>query len=77
MEFISTRDFDSDAERVVWEALKDAFEASEPGYCWHRYPITSMSGPRLEPDLVIDTSSAVGTQCHRSQGLFSGQYRSH
>ena len=53
MEFISTRDFDSDAERVIWEALKDAFEASEPGYCWHRYPITSMSGPRLEPDLVI------------------------
>lgn len=52
MEFISTRDFGSDAERVLWEAMKEAF-ASEPGYCWHRYPITSMSGPRLEPDILV------------------------
>jgi len=52
MEFISTQNFDSDAERVFWDALKVAFDA-EPGYCWHRYPITSMSGPRLEPDVLI------------------------
>jgi superfamily I DNA and RNA helicase len=52
MEFISTQDFSSDAERVFWDAIKEAFD-SEPGYCWHRYPITSMSGPRLEPDILI------------------------
>lgn len=53
MKFVPTRDFDSDAERVLWTALKEAFENSETGYCWYRHPITSMSGPRLEPDLLI------------------------
>jgi len=52
MEFVSTENFDSDAEKVMWDAIKMAFE-SEPGYCWHNYPITSMSGPRLVPDILI------------------------
>jgi superfamily I DNA and RNA helicase len=53
MEFISTRNFDSDAESVIWDALKAAFENEPGGYCWHKYPITSMAGPRLEPDFLI------------------------
>lgn len=52
MEFVSTERFGSQAEQVLWEALKAAF-AKEPGYCWHRYPITSIGGSRLEPDIVI------------------------
>jgi superfamily I DNA and RNA helicase len=53
MEFISTQKFDSDAEEILWKALKNAFEKTELGHCWHRHPITSRSGPRLEPDFVI------------------------
>lgn len=53
MEFISTKDFDGDAERVIWESLKKAFESSEPGFCWHKYPITNITGQRLEPDFLI------------------------
>jgi superfamily I DNA and RNA helicase len=52
MEFTSTSDFDSEAEGIVWNALKEAFK-EEPGYCWHRYPITSYRGPRLEPDIIM------------------------
>ncbi|NEQ88353.1 MAG: hypothetical protein F6K26_53050, partial [Moorea sp. SIO2I5] len=52
MEFISTNQFDSEAEKVVWDAIKQQFN-DQPGYCWHRYPITSYSGPRLEPDIII------------------------
>ena len=52
MEFVSTQKFESQAEQVLWDALKAAF-ATELGYCWHRYPITSTSGNRLEPDIVI------------------------
>jgi superfamily I DNA and RNA helicase len=52
MEFISTKDFDSEAEKIVWDAIKQQFK-DQPGYCWHRYPITSYSGPRLEPDIII------------------------
>lgn len=53
MDFISTQKFDSDAEEILWRALKNAFEKTETGYCWHRHPITSRNGPRLEPDFVI------------------------
>ncbi|MFH1909556.1 MAG: NERD domain-containing protein [Chloroflexota bacterium] len=53
MDFVSTQDFGSEAERLLWESIKSAFATTEPGYCWHRYPITSRSGPRLEPDLLI------------------------
>ncbi|NES44043.1 MULTISPECIES: nuclease-related domain-containing DEAD/DEAH box helicase [unclassified Moorena] len=52
MEFISTKNFDSEAEKNVWNAIKRQFN-EQPGYCWHRYPITSYSGPRLEPDIII------------------------
>lgn len=52
MEFISTKNFDSEAEKIVWDAIKEQFK-EQPGYCWHRYPITSYSGPRLEPDIII------------------------
>jgi|WetSurMetagenome_2_1015567.scaffolds.fasta_scaffold764497_2 hypothetical protein len=52
MEFISTQDFSSDAERVLWDSMKKAF-ANEPEFAWHRYLITSMSGPRFEPDILI------------------------
>lgn len=52
MEFTSTKQFDSEAEKVLWEAIKEAFK-QEPGYCWHRYPVTSVRGPRLEPDIII------------------------
>lgn len=53
MDFVSTQDFGSEAERLLWESVKAAFATTEPGYCWHRYPITSRSGPRLEPDILI------------------------
>jgi hypothetical protein len=53
MDFVSTQDFGSESERILWESIKSAFPESEPGYCWHRYPVTSRSGPRLEPDILI------------------------
>lgn len=59
MDFISTENFGSPAEKLIWQSLKAAF-GSEKGFCWHRHPITSRSGPRLEPDLVI---------LHRELGL--------
>ncbi|HAT80511.1 MAG TPA: hypothetical protein DCS17_03655 [Flavobacterium sp.] len=52
MEFISTKNFDDESEKLVWNAIKVQLEY-QPGYCWHRYPITSYSGPRLEPDIII------------------------
>jgi superfamily I DNA and RNA helicase len=52
MDFISTQRFGSQSEEVLWRALKTAF-AEEPGYCWHRFPITNMSGSQIEPDIVI------------------------
>jgi hypothetical protein len=52
MEFVSAKNFDDDSESLLWEILKRAFE-NEPGYAWHKYPITNISGPNLEPDIVI------------------------
>jgi len=59
MDFISTENFGSPAEELIWQSLKAAFK-NEKGFCWHRHPITSRFGPRLEPDLVI---------LHRELGL--------
>lgn len=52
MEFLSARNFDDDSESMLWESLKKALE-SEPGFAWHKYPITNISGPNLQPDIVI------------------------
>ena len=71
MDFISTRDFDSDAEKVLWNAFKEAFENTEPGYCWHKFPITSMSGPRLEPDFLI-LHPEWGLNVIEAKGCFIG-----
>jgi superfamily I DNA and RNA helicase len=52
MEFISTQNYDSDAERVTWEILKTEVK-DEVGFCWHKHPVTSKKGTVLEPDFVI------------------------
>lgn len=78
MEFVSTQNFGSEAERLLWESIKAAFAATEPGYCWHRYPITSRSGPRLEPDLLIlhphwglNVIEVKGCSLNHIEGIFS------
>lgn len=53
MDFISTGNFDSDAERIFWDALKKAFEKNESGYCWHKHPFTTYTGATKKPDFVI------------------------
>ncbi len=53
MEFISTDNFDSDAEKIFWEAAKKAFKNKEPGYCWHNHPFTTYTGATKRPDFVI------------------------
>ena len=53
MEFTSTDKFDSDAERIFWEALKQAFEKEESGCCWHKHPFTTYTGATKKPDFVI------------------------
>ena len=59
MDFISTKEFDNDGERIFWEALNESLE-SVPGYCWHKYPITNINGRRFEPDILV---------LHREWGL--------
>ena len=53
MEFISTGNFDSEAEKIFWNAAKKAFEDKEPGYCWHQHPFTTYGGITKKPDFII------------------------
>lgn len=53
MEFISTNNFDSEAEKIFWNAAKEAFGDKEPGYCWHQHPFTTYSGTTKRPDFII------------------------
>jgi superfamily I DNA and RNA helicase len=52
MEFVSSQNFDSDAEKGFWEALKIQLK-DELGVAWHRHPITNRRGNQLEPDFTI------------------------
>jgi len=61
VKFIPTRGFNSDGERMFWQALKTAFEDDAvDAFCWHRYPILGFRGQSLEPDFLI---------LHREWGL--------
>lgn len=52
MEFISARDFDSEAKQLFWEEFRNEF-TDEDGFCWHKYPVTNINGRRFEPDVLI------------------------
>lgn len=61
MKFIPTNGFESDSERIFWQALKAAFEDdAEEAFCWHRFPILGFRGQALVPDFLI---------MHRNWGL--------
>lgn len=52
MEFLPTREFGSTAEEMMWNALRSAC-GTQPGYCWHHHPITTLRGNSVEPDIVL------------------------
>lgn len=61
MDFIWSDAADNNAaEKVVWNALKNAL-SDDQGICYHRYPIFSADRSRREPDILL---------LHRELGLY-------
>jgi len=51
----------SEAELEVWESLKNAFDSSDTGVAYYKYPIVDKSGGQFdrEPDFVVSIRNSV------------------